>query len=97
MMIVDLPRRLLYGRIDRRVEEMFAAGLVAEAGTAATAPGGIGPTAGQAAGYAEALDVVAGRLAAAEAVRRTQQRTRQLAKRQLTWLRSFPSAVWISA
>ena len=97
MMIVDLPRRLLYDRIDRRVEEMFATGLVAEATAAEAAPGGIGPTARQAAGYAEALEVAAGRLAMAEAIRLTQQRTRQLAKRQLTWLRSFTSAVWIAA
>ena len=97
MMIVDLPRRLLYERIDRRVEEMFAAGLVAEARAADAAPGGIGPTARQAAGYAEALDVVAGRIDEPEAVRLTQRRTRQLAKRQLTWLRSFRSAVWITA
>ena len=33
----------------------------------------------------------------AEAIRRTQDRTRQLAKRQLTWLRSFKRAVWITA
>ena len=32
-----------------------------------------------------------------EAVRRTQQRTRNLAKRQLTWLRSFSRATWIAA
>jgi tRNA dimethylallyltransferase len=97
MMIVDLPRRLLYERIDRRVEEMFAAGLVAEARAADAAPGGIGPTARQAAGYSEALDVVAGRIDEAEAIRLTQRRTRQLAKRQLTWLRSFRSAAWITA
>jgi tRNA dimethylallyltransferase len=70
---------------------------VAEARAADAAPGGIGPTARQAAGYAEALDVVAGRIDEPEAVRLTQRRTRQLAKRQLTWLRSFRSAVWITA
>jgi len=97
LLIVDLPRGLLYDRIDRRVEAMFAAGLVDEAQAAAAGPGGIGPTARQAAGYAEALDVVAGRLSLANAIRRTQERTRQLAKRQLTWLRSFKNAVWVTA
>lgn len=97
LLVVDLPRRLLYDRIDRRVEAMFAAGLVDEVRAAAAAPGGIGPTARQAAGYAEALDVLAGRLSIAEAIRRTQDRTRQLAKRQLTWLRSFKGAVWVTA
>lgn len=97
MMVVDLPRRLLLERIDRRVEQMFARGLVDEVRHAAAQPGGIGPTARQAAGYAECLELLSGRLTHAEAIRLTQQRTRQLAKRQLTWLRSFPGAVWITA
>ncbi|MEI6256492.1 MAG: tRNA (adenosine(37)-N6)-dimethylallyltransferase MiaA [Planctomycetota bacterium] len=97
MMVVDWPRRLLRERIDRRVEAMFAAGLVAETEAATRQPDGIGPTARQAAGYAEALEVLAGRITPGDAVRLTQQRTRKLAKRQLTWLRSFKSAVWIGA
>ena len=97
MLVVDLPRRLLGERIDRRVEQMFDRGLVDEVRQAAAQPGGIGPTARQAAGYAECLELLAGRLAYAEAIRLTQQRTRQLAKRQLTWLRSFKGAVWITA
>lgn len=97
MMILDRPRRLLRGRIDRRVEAMFAAGLVEETRAALDRPGGIGPTAAQAAGYAEAAAVIAGRMTVAEAVAATQRRTRQLAKRQLTWLRSFTAAVWLGA
>ncbi|NBW96210.1 MAG: tRNA (adenosine(37)-N6)-dimethylallyltransferase MiaA [Planctomycetia bacterium] len=97
LLVVDLPRRLLYDRIDRRVEAMFAAGLVDETRLADARPGGIGPTARQAAGYAESLDVIAGRLSLVDAVRRTQDRTRQLAKRQLTWLRSFRNAIWVTA
>ena len=97
MMIVDLPRRLLTDRIDRRVDRMFAAGLVDEVRCADAAPGGLGPTARQAAGYAECLDLLASRLPLAEAIRLTKQRTRQLAKRQLTWLRSFKGAAWITA
>ncbi len=97
LMIVDLPRAVLYDRIDRRVERMFAAGLIEETRAALAAPGGIGPTARQAAGYAEAIDLIESRVDLADAIRRTQQRTRQLAKRQLTWLRSFSSATWIAS
>ncbi|MFM1997866.1 MAG: hypothetical protein RLZZ111_2253 [Planctomycetota bacterium] len=97
MMILDVPRRLLGSRIDRRVEAMFAAGLVEETRAAVDSPGGIGHTAAQAAGYTEALAVLAGGLTVSEAVTVTQRRTRQLAKRQLTWLRSFKTAVWIGA
>lgn len=97
LLIVDLPRKTLYGRIDRRVERMFAAGLIDETRAALDLPGGIGPTARQAAGYAEAIELLAGRIDEAEAISRTQRRTRQLAKRQLTWLRSFTNATWIAA
>jgi tRNA dimethylallyltransferase len=86
---------MLRDRIDRRVQAMFAEGLVEEVRRAAAQPGGISPTARQAAGYAEALGVLAGTMTPEQAIRLTQQRTRQLAKRQLTWLRSFPSAIWI--
>jgi tRNA dimethylallyltransferase len=96
LLIRDMPRRLLAERIDRRVERMFAEGLVEETEAALRKPGGIGPTARQAAGYAEAIDLLAGSIGRSEAIRRTQQRTRQLAKRQLTWLRSFRDAVWVT-
>ena len=97
LLVVDRARAVLVDRIDRRVEAMFADGLVAETRRALALPGGIGPTARQAAGYAEAIDLIEGRIDLPEAVRRTKQRTRQLAKRQMTWLRSFRNATWIAA
>ena len=97
MLVLDQPRRTLRERIDSRVEAMFAEGLVEETRVAAAQPGGIGATARQAAGYAEALEVLAAKMTLNQAILLTQQRTRQLAKRQLTWLRSFPSAIWIGA
>ena len=97
MLVLDQPRRTLRARIDRRVEAMFAEGLIEETRAAASRPGGIGATARQAAGYAEALEVLVGKMTQNHAILLTQQRTRQLAKRQLTWLRSFPSAIWIGA
>ncbi len=97
MLVLDQPRRTLRGRINSRVEAMFAEGLVDETRVAAAQPGGIGATARQAAGYAEALEVLVGKMNLNQAILLTQQRTRQLAKRQLTWLRSFPSAIWIGA
>jgi tRNA dimethylallyltransferase len=96
LLVIDLPRRVLRARIDARVATMFASGLVEEARCVA-ADGGIGPTAMQAAGYAEALAVAQGRLDPAAAIEATRRRTRQLAKRQLTWLRSFRRAIWVTA
>jgi tRNA dimethylallyltransferase len=96
-MILDVSRAALAARIDRRVEAMFAGGIVEETAAALATPGGIGPTASQAAGYTEAIDLLAGRIDRVEALRRTQARTRQLAKRQRTWFRSFKNATWIGA
>jgi len=97
LMILDVSRAALADRIDRRVEAMFAGGIIEETAAALAAPGGIGPTASQAAGYTEAIDLLAGRIDRVEAIRRTQARTRQLAKRQRTWFRSFKNATWIGA
>lgn len=95
LIVLDIPRSLLNERIERRVDTMFACGLIEETANA-EATGGIGPIAAQAAGYAEARACLQGKLTQAEAIKRTKQRTRQLAKRQRTWLRSFPDAVWVS-
>ncbi len=97
LLILDSTRRTLRERIDRRVEAMFSGGLIEETAAALSSPGGIGHTARQAAGYSEAIDLLAGRIDLPEAVRRTQTRTHQLAKRQRTWLRSFKSATWVGA
>ena len=95
MLVVDLPRRILADRIDRRVEAMFSGGIVEETDAALRA-GGISSTARQAAGYTESIDLIEGRLTRSAAIERTKARTRQLAKRQLTWLRSFKDAIWIT-
>lgn len=97
LLILDITRRSLAERIDRRVEAMFAGGIVQETAAALASPGGIGPTARQAPGYTESIDLLAGHIDHTEAIRRTQIRTRQLAKRQRTWLRSFKTATWVGA
>ena len=94
IIVLDTPRTLLNQRINRRVDTMFAQGLIEETAAAEKA-GGIGPVAAQAAGYAEARACLQSSLTRAEAIDRTKQRTRQLAKRQRTWFRSFPDAVWV--
>ena len=97
VMILDVTREELAKRIDRRVEAMFANGLIEETETALASPGGIGFTARQAPGYTEVIDFLAGHIDRTEAIRRTQLRTRRLAKRQRTWFRSFKNAIWIGA
>ena len=94
---LTMARDLLAERIRRRIEKMFADGLVEEAlrcfGGALPADGA--PTASGAIGYAEALAYHRGELGLDEAVARIAARTRQLAKRQETWFRHQIDAEWI--
>ncbi|MEY4176481.1 MAG: transferase [Planctomycetota bacterium] len=83
------PRDRLHQRIETRVEQMFAAGLVDEAAGLRSSYGTLGRTALQAVGYREAFEHLDGRLSLAEAVTRVQVRTRQFARRQETWFRGL--------
>jgi tRNA dimethylallyltransferase len=83
------PRDWLYERIDRRVEAMIEAGLIDEVRGLLAAEPGLGRTAGQALGYKEVLDFLAGRGTLADAIVEIQTRTRQFAKRQHTWFRNL--------
>ncbi len=95
ILVIDHPRKILNSRINDRVETMFESGILEET-EAAEQQYGIGKTAGQAAGYKESLAFIRGEITKQEAITKTKQRTRQLAKRQRTWFRSFPDAVWLS-
>lgn len=85
----------LYRRIDLRVSLMLQQGLVEEIqglladGIPETA------TAMQAIGYKEFLGVLDGALTEPEAIELVKLRSRQYAKRQLTWLRRNPDIHWI--
>lgn len=87
---LDLPRPELYARIDARVDQMIAAGLLEEARRLRSLPRSLSREAAQAVGYREAFDVLAGLCTLAEAADRIRRRSRNLAKRQLTWFRHLP-------
>ena len=89
-----LPRDQLHARIERRARRMIEDGLVDEA-VALRARGALSATALQAIGYAEALALADGQMTAAAALARIVARTRQLAKRQMTWLRHQFAVHWI--
>jgi tRNA dimethylallyltransferase len=90
ILCLDRPRPELYGRINRRVEEMFAAGLVEEARSLRAAPRGLSDQAAQALGYKEVLAHLDAKADLAQTVALVQTRTRNFAKRQLTWFRRLP-------
>jgi tRNA dimethylallyltransferase len=91
-----LERDRLVPRLDDRVVDMWGAGLVAEAAALRESPG-LGATAAQAIGYAQALAQVDGRLSESEAIAETQALTRRYARRQVSWFKRMPDLAWVDA
>jgi tRNA dimethylallyltransferase len=87
--VLDWPREKLAERIDRRVESMFDAGLVDEVRRLLAGPHPPGRTAAQAVGYREVIEHLHGVRDLAATVELVKLRTRQFAKRQMTWFRSL--------
>lgn len=81
--------------IDRRVDAMVNAGLLDEARALLRLNLPPGATSMQAIGYKEFAGVLTGEKTEAEAVEEVKLRSRQYAKRQLTWLRRDQSIHWI--
>ena len=86
-------RQLLYDRIDRRVDEMMARGLLKEAESYYRLPRAA--TASQAIGYKELKPFFDGVIPQEEAVENLKRATRRYAKRQLTWFRKNDRIHWI--
>lgn len=90
---IDLPREVLYDRIDRRVDQMLADGLEAEARA-------LYPyralNALQTVGYREFFEYFDGRIRYDEAVELIKRNSRRYAKRQLTWFRRDSEIRWFA-
>jgi tRNA dimethylallyltransferase len=87
---LDLPRAELYARIDKRVERMFAAGLVDEVRALRRLHRPLSREASQALGYKEVFAYLDGEASLEETIVRVQTRSRNFAKRQLSWFRHLP-------
>ncbi len=87
-------RQDLYDRIDRRVDDMFARGLMDEVRALLDSGVPEGCTSMQAIGYKEAVAAVRGDCSEAEARALIQQESRRYAKRQLTWFRRDKEIEW---
>ena len=90
---LQVEREELIHRIEERVGTMYAAGLLDEARELIDLD--LSPTALQAIGYAEAFAVLRNEMTLDEAREKTIIRTRQLAKRQMTWFRNQLNVQWI--
>lgn len=87
----------LDARIAVRTRLMFEQGLIEE--TRALLDEGLreAKTASRATGYAQAIAVIDGDMTVPEAIESVALATRQLARRQVKWLRPDPRVVWIDA
>ncbi|QIK74374.1 tRNA (adenosine(37)-N6)-dimethylallyltransferase MiaA [Nocardioides piscis] len=92
---VDIDRPTLAARIDRRVRQMYADGLLDEVERLLDAGLAQGRTASRAIGYADAVAHLRGDLTRGEAIERTIVATRQFARRQDQWFRKDPRVVWV--
>lgn len=90
---VDVPREVLYDRINRRVDMMIEAGLVEEA--RAVLPYRHCNSL-HTVGYREMFDYFDGKITLDEAVELLKRNTRHYAKRQMTWFRRDSEIAWFS-
>lgn len=89
---LELPRAELYDRINKRVDHMMAAGLLAE--TEILLPYQK-LNALQTVGYRELFDHLEGRTSLDRAVELIKQNSRHYAKRQMTWFKKDPDITWV--
>jgi len=95
LFVLNPPRDLLYEKINRRTEEHFAAGLVDEVKQLLAA--GVNET-GNALGahaYRRVCEYLRGERTLDSAIEKSKQDVRNYAKRQLTWFRREPDAIWL--
>lgn len=94
--VLNRDRQALYGRINQRVDEMLARGLLDE--VRGLLDRGIDPAlqALQTIGYQEPIAHLRGEIDYDEMVRLIKRNSRRYAKRQLTWFRRYPSFQWVS-
>lgn len=93
---LDIERALLYRLIDLRVDCMMALGLEDEVRKLEKEGLKKGTTAGEALGYRQMLDYLGGGRTLDGAVAEIKKRTRNYAKRQLTWFKRDPRIRWFT-
>ena len=92
---LNRPREDLHRRINQRVDAMFAAGLIAETKSLLSQGLEKNRTALQAIGYRQVVEHLRGERGRLETIELVKARTRQFAKRQLTWFRHQLDLDWL--
>lgn len=90
---LQLPREILYRRVNERVDHMMSQGLLQEV---ASLRAFAHLNALQTVGYSELFDYMEAQCTLDDAVRLIKQHTRNYAKRQLTWFRKDNAITWFA-
>jgi tRNA dimethylallyltransferase len=91
-----LEREQLYQRINLRVEQMLANGLIKEVTVLRNKGYNLNHNSMQALGYKQVFYYLEGFLGKEEMIDEIKRETRRYAKRQLTWFRKDPRICWIN-
>lgn len=91
---IDMERKILYERINNRVDQMIEEGLIEEVKSIIEKYDTF-PTAMQGLGYKETVEFLEGRINKEEMIESIKKETRHYAKRQLTWFRKNKETIWL--
>jgi len=91
---LTMERKRLYRRIEARIDAQIAHGLLEEVRALIDAGVDVESTSLQALGYKELVPVLRGEVSLEVAVQRIKRRTKQYAKRQISWFRSLLDIRW---
>ena len=92
---LNMPREMLYRRIENRVDQMVEVGLIEEVKRLLDQGYPRDCVAMQSFGYKELIEYLDGGRTLDEAIALLKQNTRRFAKRQLTWFCSDPRIEWL--
>lgn len=96
LVVITRNRGEIYERIEKRVEEMFARGFVEEVDCILKSGFSKSLHPLKALGYREVICYLEGGWSLERAKEEMKKSTRRYAKRQLTWFKSMPQAVWLN-
>lgn len=94
-LVLDMPRKQLYERIDSRVDQMMRDGLVEEVKRLKEEGCTRDMVSMQGLGYKEILAYLNGEMSLEEAVYTLKRDTRHFAKRQMTWMRREKEVIFL--
>ena len=93
---IDFPRKVLYERIDNRVNSMIELGLLEENQQLISDGLGDAIKKKKIVGYSEIIDALEGNISMVKAISLLKQHSRNYAKRQMTWFRNRANCSWFN-